>query len=121
MDKPDVESIEGLSPAISIEQKSTSKNPRSTVGTVTEIYDYLRLLFARIGRVHCPSCGKEIASQTAEQMVERVLALPEKSKLLLLALLVLGRKVEYRNELRQLQADGFVRVRIDGEMYELGE
>jgi len=121
MDKPDVESIEGLSPAISIEQKSTSKNPRSTVGTVTEIYDYLRLLFARIGRVHCPSCGKEIASQTAEQMVERVLALPEKSKLLLLAPMVRGRKGEYRKELRQLQADGFVRVRIDGEMQELGE
>ena len=121
MNKPDVESIEGLSPAISIEQKSTSKNPRSTVGTVTEIYDYLRLLFARVGRVHCPSCGKEIASQTAEQMVERVLALPEQSKLLLLAPLVRGRKGEYRKELRQLQADGFVRVRIDGEMYELGE
>ncbi len=120
MDKPDVESIEGLSPAISIEQKSTSKNPRSTVGTVTEIYDYLRLLFARVGRVHCPSCDKEIASQTVEQMVERVLALPEKTKLLLLAPLVRGRKGEYRKELRQLQADGFVRVRIDGEMYELG-
>ena len=121
MDKPDVESIEGLSPAISIEQKSTSKNPRSTVGTVTEIYDYLRLLFARVGRVHCPSCGKEIASQTAEQMVERILTLPEKSKLLLLAPLVRGRKGEYRKELRQLQADGFVRVRIDGVMYELGD
>jgi excinuclease ABC subunit A len=121
MDKPDVESIEGLSPAISIEQKSTSKNPRSTVGTVTEIYDYLRLLFARVGRVHCPSCGKEIASQTVEQMVERVLSLPEKSKLLLLAPLVRGRKGEYRKELRQLQADGFVRVRIDGQMYELGD
>ncbi len=121
MDKPDVESIEGLSPAISIEQKSTSKNPRSTVGTVTEIYDYLRLLFARVGRVHCPSCGKEIASQTVEQMVERVLSLPEKSKLLLLAPLVRGRKGEYRKELRQLQADGFVRVRIDGQMYELGK
>ena len=121
MDKPDVESIEGLSPAISIEQKSTSKNPRSTVGTVTEIYDYLRLLFARVGRVHCPSCGKEIASQTVEQMVEQVLALPEKSKLLLMAPLVRGRKGEYRKELRQLQADGFVRVRIDGEMRELGD
>jgi len=120
MDKPDVESIEGLSPAISIEQKSTSKNPRSTVGTVTEIYDYLRLLFARVGRVHCPSCGKEIASQTVEQMVERVLALPEKTKLMLLAPLVRGRKGEYRKELRQMQADGFVRVRIDGEMHELG-
>ncbi len=121
MDKPDVESIEGLSPAISIEQKSTSKNPRSTVGTVTEIYDYLRLLFARVGVVHCPSCGKKIASQTVEQMVERILALPEKSRLLLLAPLVRGRKGEYRKELRQLQADGFVRVRIDGEMYELGD
>jgi len=121
MDKPDVESIEGLSPAISIEQKSTSKNPRSTVGTVTEIYDYLRLLYARIGRVHCPSCKKEIASQTAEQMVEQVLDLPEKSKLLLLAPIVRGRKGEYRKELRQLQADGFVRVRVDGEMYDLSE
>ena len=121
MDKPDVESIEGLSPAISIEQKSTSKNPRSTVGTVTEIYDYLRLLFARVGLVHCPSCGKPITSQTVEQMVESVLSLPEKSRLLLLAPLVRGRKGEYRRELRQLQADGFVRVRIDGEMYELGE
>ncbi|MGW8313435.1 MAG: excinuclease ABC subunit UvrA [Desulfuromonadales bacterium] len=121
MDKPDVESIEGLSPAISIEQKSTSKNPRSTVGTVTEIYDYLRLLFARVGQVFCPSCGKEIASQTVEQMVGQVLALPEQSKLLLLAPLVRGRKGEYRKELRQLQADGFVRVRIDGEVRELGE
>jgi excinuclease ABC subunit A len=121
MDKPDVESIEGLSPAISIEQKSTSKNPRSTVGTVTEIYDYLRLLFARVGQVFCPSCGKEIASQTVEQMVGQVLALPEQSKLLLLAPLVRGRKGEYRKELRQLQAEGFVRVRIDGEVRELGE
>ncbi len=121
MDKPDVESIEGLSPAISIEQKTTSKNPRSTVGTVTEIYDYLRLLYARVGRVHCPSCDKEIASQTVEQMVQQVLALPESSKLLLMAPLVRGRKGEYRKELRQLQADGFVRVRIDGKMFELGE
>jgi len=121
MDKPDVESIEGLSPAISIEQKTTSKNPRSTVGTVTEIYDYLRLLFARVGRVHCHSCGKEIASQSVEQMVDRVLAMPEGTRLLLLAPLVRGRKGEYRKELKQLQADGFVRVRIDGEMYELGE
>ncbi|OHB33085.1 MAG: excinuclease ABC subunit A [Desulfuromonadaceae bacterium GWC2_58_13] len=121
MQKPDVESIEGLSPAISIEQKTTSKNPRSTVGTVTEIYDYLRLLFARVGRVHCSSCGKEIASQTVEQMVDRVLALPEKSRLLLLAPIIRGRKGEYRKELRQLQADGFVRVRIDGELRELAE
>ena len=121
MDKPDVESIEGLSPAISIEQKTTSKNPRSTVGTVTEIYDYLRLLFARVGRVHCHQCGKEIASQTVEQMVDQILAWPEKTRLLLLAPIVRGRKGEYRKELRQLQADGFVRVRIDGEIYELAE
>jgi excinuclease ABC subunit A len=121
MDKPDVESIEGLSPAISIEQKTTSKNPRSTVGTVTEIYDYLRLLFARVGHVHCHQCGKEIASQTVEQMVDRILAWPEKTRLLLLAPIVRGRKGEYRKELRQLQADGFVRVRIDGEIYELAE
>jgi len=121
MEKPDVESIEGLSPAISIEQKTTSRNPRSTVGTVTEIYDYLRLLFARVGHVHCPQCGKEIASQTVEQMVDRVLALPEKSKLLILAPIVRGRKGEYRKELKQLQADGFVRARIDGAMVELAE
>ncbi|AMV73941.1 excinuclease ABC subunit UvrA [Desulfuromonas carbonis] len=121
MDKPDVESIEGLSPAISIEQKTTSKNPRSTVGTVTEIYDYLRLLFARVGRVHCHQCGKEIASQTVEQMVDHILAWPEKTRLLLLAPIVRGRKGEYRKELKQLQADGFVRVRIDGEIYELAE
>ena len=121
MDKPDVESIEGLSPAISIEQKTTSRNPRSTVGTVTEIYDYLRLLFARVGRVHCHQCGKEIASQTVEQMVDQILAWPEKTRLLLLAPIVRGRKGEYRKELRQLQADGFVRVRIDGEIYELAE
>jgi excinuclease ABC subunit A len=121
MEKPDVESIEGLSPAISIEQKTTSKNPRSTVGTVTEIYDYLRLLFARAGRIHCHSCGREIASQTVEQMVDRIMAFPEKGRLLLLAPIVRDRKGEYRKELRQLQADGFVRVRIDGEMHELAE
>ena len=121
MDKPDVESIEGLSPAISIEQKTTSKNPRSTVGTVTEIYDYLRLLFARVGHIHCHACGKEIASWTVQQMVDRIMTLPEQSKLLLLAPIVRGRKGEYRKELRQLQADGFVRIRIDGEMRELGE
>ncbi len=119
MEKPDVESIEGLSPAISIEQKTTSRNPRSTVGTVTEIYDYLRLLYARVGRAHCYVCGKEISSQTVEQIVDRVLNLPEKSRLLLLAPLVRGRKGEYRRELKKLQADGFVRVLIDGEMREL--
>jgi len=121
MDKPDVESIEGLSPAIAIEQKTTSKNPRSTVGTVTEIYDYLRLLFARAGQVHCPQCDRAISTQTVEQMVDRILALPDGSRLLLLAPMVRGRKGEYRKELKQLQADGFARVRIDGTLYELTE
>jgi len=119
MDKPDVESIEGLSPAISIEQKTTSKNPRSTVGTVTEIYDYLRLLFARVGRVHCYKCGKEISSQTVQQMVDQVMGWPEGSRLMVMAPIVRGRKGEYRKEFKQLQADGFVRVRIDGAMHEL--
>jgi len=119
MDKPDVESIEGLSPAIAIEQKTTSKNPRSTVGTVTEIYDYLRLLFARAGQVHCPQCDRAITTQTVEQMVDRILALPERTRLLVLAPIVRGRKGEYRKELRQLQADGYARVRIDGSQYEL--
>ena len=96
MDKPDVESIEGLSPAIAIEQKTTSKNPRSTVGTVTEIYDYLRVLFARAGQVHCPDCGRAITSQTVEQMVDRILALPAGERVLLVAPLIRGRKGEYR-------------------------
>ncbi|KIH77822.1 Excinuclease ABC subunit A [Geoalkalibacter ferrihydriticus] len=121
MQKPDVESIEGLSPAISIEQRTSSKNPRSTVGTVTEIYDYLRLLFARAGTVHCPDCGREIAAQTVQQMVDQILAWPEKTRLLLLAPIVRGRKGEYRKELKQLLAEGFVRIRIDGEMFELSE
>jgi excinuclease ABC subunit A len=121
MDKPDVDSIEGLSPAISIEQKTTSKNPRSTVGTVTEIYDYLRLLFARVGRVHCHKCGKEIASQTVQQIVDQVLAWPDKTRLMVMAPIIRGRKGEYRKELRQLLADGFVRVRIDGDMHELSD
>ncbi len=121
MDKPDVDSIVGLSPAISIEQKTTSKNPRSTVGTVTEIYDYLRLLFARVGRVHCHQCGKEIASQTVQQMVDQVMIWPEKTRLMVMAPIIRGRKGEYRKELKQLLADGFVRVRIDGEMRELSE
>ena len=119
MDKPDVESIEGLSPAIAIEQKTTSRNPRSTVGTVTEVYDYLRLLFARAGQVHCPECDRAITTQTVEQMVDRILALPQQTRLLVLAPIVRGRKGEYRKELRQLQADGFARVRIDGTLYEL--
>lgn len=121
MEKPDVDSIDGLSPAISIEQKTTSKNPRSTVGTVTEIYDYLRLLFARIGKVFCHHCGREIAAQSVQQMVDQVMSFPERTKLLILAPLVKGRKGEYRKELQQLQADGFVRVRIDGTLYELAE
>jgi excinuclease ABC subunit A len=121
MDKPDVESIEGLSPAISIEQKTTSKNPRSTVGTVTEIYDYLRLLFARIGHVHCPQCGKEIAAQTVQQMADAVMAWPEGTRLLVLAPIVRGRKGEYKKELKRLLADGFVRARVDGTIYELAE
>ncbi|WP_305041895.1 excinuclease ABC subunit UvrA [Geoalkalibacter sp.] len=121
MQKPDVESIDGLSPAIAIEQKTTSKNPRSTVGTVTEIYDYLRLLFARAGTAHCLGCGREIAAQTVQQMVDQILAWPEKTRLLLLAPMVRGRKGEYRKELKQLLAEGFVRIRIDGEMHELSE
>lgn len=120
MQKPEVESIDGLSPAIAIEQKTSSKNPRSTVGTVTEIYDYLRLLFARAGTVHCPQCGREIAAQTVQQMVDRLLELPPKTRLVLLAPMVRGRKGEFRQELKQLAADGFVRVRIDGDMHELG-
>jgi excinuclease ABC subunit A len=121
MEKPDVESIEGLSPAISIEQKTTSKNPRSTVGTVTEIYDYLRLLFARVGKPHCYSCGKQITSQTVSQMVDQIMALPGGTKLQLLSPMVRGRKGEYRKELSQLRKDGFVRVIIDGTPHDLGD
>ncbi|PLX88052.1 MAG: excinuclease ABC subunit UvrA [Desulfuromonas sp.] len=120
MEKPDVDQIDGLSPAISIEQKTTSRNPRSTVGTVTEIYDYLRLLYARAGQISCHRCGHEISSQTVQQMVDQVLLLPQRSKLMVMAPIVRERKGEYRKELAQLQADGFVRVRIDGEMQELG-
>jgi excinuclease ABC subunit A len=121
MEKPDVDQIDGLSPAISIEQKTTSKNPRSTVGTVTEIYDYLRLLFARAGQVHCHRCGKLISSQTVEQMVDQIMKFPEKTRIMVMAPIVRERKGEYRKEMAQLQADGFVRIRIDGEMRELGE
>jgi len=121
MEKPDVESIEGLSPAISIEQKTTSKNPRSTVGTVTEIYDYLRLLFARVGHPHCTSCGKEITSQTVSQMVDQIMSLPVGSKLTLLAPMIRGRKGEYKKELNQLRKEGFTRVILDGQMRELSE
>ena len=121
MEKPDVDQIDGLSPAISIEQKTTSKNPRSTVGTVTEIYDYLRLLYARVGQILCHRCGSPIRSQTVEQMVDQVMQFPEKTKLMVMAPIVRGRKGEYRKEMAQLQADGFVRIRVDGEMYELGD
>jgi len=121
MDKPDVDLIEGLSPAISIEQKTTSKNPRSTVATVTEIYDYLRLLFARVGKPHCYTCGKPIASQTVQQIVDQVLALPDGSKFQILAPVVRGRKGEYRQVFADLRRQGFVRVRVDGKLRELEE
>ncbi len=119
MDKPDVEYIEGLSPAISIDQKTTSKNPRSTVGTITEIYDYLRLLYARIGKPHCPKCGKEIAQQTVDSMVDQVLALPERTKIQILAPIVRGRKGEHVKVLDNIKKNGFVRARIDGEIVEM--
>jgi len=121
MDKPDVDSIEGLSPAISIDQKTTSKNPRSTVGTVTEIYDYLRLLYARIGVPHCPICGREIAQQTIDQMVDKIMELPHGTKVQLLAPIARNRKGQYAKELESARKSGFVRVRIDGIMYELSE
>jgi excinuclease ABC subunit A len=121
MEKPEVDSIEGLSPAISIEQKTTSKNPRSTVGTVTEIYDYLRVLFARVGVPHCPSCGKVIAAQTVQQMVDRILLQPAGTRLLVLAPVVRGRKGEYRKLFFDLQRQGFSRVRVNGAVRELGE
>jgi len=121
MEKPDVDSIDGLSPAISIDQKTTSRNPRSTVGTVTEIYDYLRLLFARIGKPHCPEHGIEITSQTVEQMVDRIMEYPEKTKLQILAPLISGRKGEHTKLLADIQKQGFVRVRVNGELRELSE
>lgn len=121
MDKPDVDSIEGLSPAISIDQKTTSRNPRSTVGTVTEIYDYLRLLYARIGRPHCPTHGIEITSQTVEQMVDRIMEYPERTKLQILAPLISGRKGEHTKLLADIQKQGFVRVRVNGETVDLAD
>ena len=121
MEKPDVESIEGLSPAISIDQKSTNHNPRSTVGTVTEIYDYFRLLYARVGIPHCPKCGREIAKQTVDQMVDQIMALPERTRIQLLAPVVRGRKGTHVKLLEQAKRSGYVRVRIDGNMYELSE
>ncbi len=121
MEKPEVDSIEGLSPAISIEQKTTSKNPRSTVGTVTEIYDYLRVLFARIGVPHCPSCDRVIAAQTVQQMVDRVLAQPSGTRLLVLAPVIRGRKGEYKKLFFDLQRQGYSRVRVNGTIREVGE
>ncbi|MFA9376674.1 MAG: excinuclease ABC subunit UvrA [Lachnotalea sp.] len=121
MEKPNVESIEGLSPAISIDQKSTNRNPRSTVGTVTEIYDYLRLLYARIGIPHCPKCGKEIKKQTVDQMVDQIMLLPQQTKIQLLAPVVRGRKGEHTKLFDQAKKSGYVRVRVDGNFYELTE
>ena len=120
MQKPDVDQIDGLSPAISIEQKTTSKNPRSTVGTVTEIYDYMRLLWARVGVPYSPATGLPIESQTVSQMVDRVLALPEGTRAYLLAPIARGRKGEYRKEFAELQKKGFQRLKIDGTFYEIG-
>ena len=121
MEKPDVEKIDGLSPAISIDQKSTNRNPRSTVGTVTEIYDYLRLLYARIGIPHCPNCGREIARQSVDQMVDQVMRLPEGTRILVMAPVVRGKKGRHEKVLERAQKGGYVRVRIDGNQYELSE
>ena len=121
MEKPDVERIDGLSPAISIDQKTTSKNPRSTVGTVTEIYDYIRLLYARIGVPYCPNCGKKIEKQSIDQIIDNIMSLPEGTKIQVLAPVVRGRKGEYTKQLEGYQKEGFVRVRIDGENYELSD
>ena len=121
MEKPNVESIEGLSPAISIDQKSTNRNPRSTVGTVTEIYDYFRLLYARIGVPHCPECGREVKKQTVDQMVDQILMLPERTKFQVLAPIVRGKKGRHEKVLDQAKKAGFVRARVDGNLYELTE
>ncbi len=121
MDKPDVDFIEGLSPAVSIDQKSTNRNPRSTVGTITEVYDYLRLLYARAGRPHCPVCGEPITRQTPQQIVDRVLELPEGTRFQVLAPVVRGRKGEYVELFRELQTKGFSRARVDGEVVSLTE
>ena len=121
MEKPDVDYIDGLSPAISIDQKTTSKNPRSTVGTVTEIYDYLRLLYARIGIPHCPVCGREIKQQTIDQIVDHVMELKERTKIQVLAPVVRGRKGEHVKEFEAARKAGYVRVRVDGIIYDLSE
>ena len=121
MEKPNVESIEGLSPAISIDQKSTNRNPRSTVGTVTEIYDYFRLLYARIGIPHCPKCGREIKKQTVDQMTDQIMGLPEGTRIQLLAPVVRGKKGTHAKLLERAKKSGYVRVRVDGNLYELSE
>ncbi|MHB1407945.1 MAG: excinuclease ABC subunit UvrA, partial [Desulfitobacteriaceae bacterium] len=121
MDKPDVDYIEGLSPAISIDQKTTSRNPRSTVGTVTEVYDYLRLLYARIGHPHCPRCGREISRQTVQQMVDQIMAWPEKTRLQILAPVVKGKKGEHAKVLEEIRKAGYVRVRVDGETFDIND
>src|SRR5271170_5428710 len=121
MEKPDVDSIEGLSPAVAIQQKAGSRNPRSTVGTSTEIYDYFRLLFARVGIPHCANCGRTISRQTVQQIVDRVLSFPEGSKLHILAPLISSRKGEYKKIFDQIRKDGFVRVRVDGELQGLDD
>lgn len=121
MDKPDVDNIEGLSPAISIDQKTTSHNPRSTVGTVTEIYDYLRLLYARAGRPHCPKCGKPITQQTVDQMIDKIMEQPERTKMLIMAQVVRGKKGEHKKILEHIRREGYVRVRIDGEVHDIRE
>ena len=121
MEKPDVDYIEGLSPAISIDQKTTSKNPRSTVGTVTEIYDYLRLLWARVGTPHCPICGREIQQQTVDQIIDQVLALPEATRIQVLAPVIRGKKGEHAKIFEDARKSGYVRCRVDGSLYELTE
>ena len=121
MDKPDVDNIEGLSPAISIDQKTTSHNPRSTVGTVTEIYDYLRLLYARAGRPHCPKCGKPITQQTVDQMIDKIMEQPERTKMLIMAQVVRGKKGEHKKILEHIRREGYVRVRIDGDVHDINE
>ena len=121
MDKPDVDNIEGLSPAISIDQKTTSKNPRSTVGTVTEIYDYLRLLYARIGIPHCPKCGKEVKRQTVDQITDRIMKLPERTKIQILSPIVTAKKGEHKSVFENAKKSGYVRMKVDGEMYDVSE
>ena len=121
MDKPDVDAIDGLSPAISIDQKTTSRNPRSTVGTVTEIYDYLRLLWARCGTPHCPKCGKEIRRQTIDQIVDQIMGLPERTKFQILSPVVRGKKGEHQKVFDDARRGGYARVRVDGSLYELTE